>query len=288
MTQTDAIFAPAARNHGEPRGLALHPIQRTEAKGPRLMVGQPHGFEWNHVSLPVPNLPRDLVGLRILHVSDFHLRKHWGPPLDRLLSRIQVDSPDLLLATGDFAENKRNYRPALPQILRLIDGLRARLGVFGITGNHDAPGLSEHFAGTRLTFMEHRRELIKVGTATIDLIGLAGHHRRELDPSFVESIPPQGPHSLRIVLSHHPDHIRRTRTLTPDLFLAGHTHGGQVCLPGGFPIIRHDTLPRRYVAGVHRYDDTWLVVSKGFGFSGPRIRVCCPAEVMEIELVRGA
>jgi hypothetical protein len=252
------------------------------------MLWHPHGFEWNHVRLPVPNLPRDLDGLRILHVSDFHLRKTWSPPLDRLLSRIQADPPDLLLATGDFAENKRTYRPALPHVLRLIDGLRARLGIFGITGNHDAPGLSDHFPGTRLTFMEHRRELLNVGDATIDLIGLPGHHRRELDPKFVESIPPQPPHSVRIVLAHHPDHIRRTRTLAPDLFLAGHTHGGQVCLPGGFPIIRHDTLPRRYVAGIHRWEDTWLVVNKGFGFSGPRIRFLCPAEVLEITLARAS
>jgi len=288
VTETNAILPSVTRDRVEARPRSLHPIHRSEHKGPRLMLGQPHGFEWNHVRLPVRDLPAELEGLRILHVSDFHLRKTWSPPLDRLLTRIQADPPDLLLATGDFAENKRNYRPALPHVLRLIDGFRARLGVFGITGNHDAPGLSDHFPGTRLTFMEHRREQLKVGNATIDLIGLAGHHRRELDPRFVESIPPQAPHSLRIVLSHHPDHIRRTRTLAADLFLAGHTHGGQVCLPGGFPIIRHDTLPRRYVAGVHRYDDTWLIVSKGFGFSGPRIRAWCPAEVVEIEIVRSA
>ena len=99
MTQTNAILAPPVheRVQDSPRG--LHPTLRCEGKGPRLMLREPHGFEWNHVRLPVPGLPADLDGLRILHVSDFHLRKHWSAPLDRLLSRIQADPPDLLLAT---------------------------------------------------------------------------------------------------------------------------------------------------------------------------------------------
>jgi predicted MPP superfamily phosphohydrolase len=66
--------------------------------------------------------------------------------------------------------------------------------------------------------------------------------------------------------------------------LAGHTHGGQACLPGGIPIIRHDTLPRRYCRGVNRLFDTWLVVSRGMGFATRQFRVFCPAEVVELVL----
>jgi predicted MPP superfamily phosphohydrolase len=280
---------PLASDRDAPPAVAsLQPTRRCEAPGPWLVLGGPHGVEWNHVRLPVAGLPRELNGLRILHVTDFHLRNRWYPALDGLLSRIGADPPDLLIATGDFGEYKHTYRPSLPHVLRLIDGFRAKLGVYGITGNHDAPGLARHFAGTRLTFMEHRREIVRVGGATIDLIGLAGHHRKELDAGFVASVPPQSPRSVRLVMSHHPDHVRRTRSLAPDLFLSGHTHGGQVCLPSGFPLIRHDKLPRRYVRGVHRYDDTWLVVNRGVGFSGPPVRLFCPAEVLEIRLVRPA
>ena len=94
--------------------------------------------------------------------------------------------------------------------------------------------------------------------------------------------------SVRIALSHYPDTILCTEFLKPDLYLCGHTHGGQICLPGRIPILRHDKLPRRLCSGVHRFHDTWMITSRGFGFSSMvPLRVFCPAEVGEITLVRG-
>ena len=89
----------------------------------------------------------------------------------------------------------------------------------------------------------------------------------------------------RIVLCHFPDLFPAARHLEPDLYLAGHTHGGQVCLPGGFPLLTHDRVPRRFCKGIHRIDKTWFIVSRGLGFSGPPIRLFCPAEAMELTLV---
>jgi hypothetical protein len=81
--------------------------------------------------------------------------------------------------------------------------------------------------------------------------------------------------------------IRSCASLTPDLFLAGHTHGGQICLPGRIPIIRHDSLARRFWLGIHRVHGTWLVVNRGIGFSTAlQLRLFCPAEVVEIRLRR--
>jgi uncharacterized protein len=85
-------------------------------------------------------------------------------------------------------------------------------------------------------------------------------------------------------LSHYPDIVRETRFLNPDLFLAGHTHGGQICLPGKIPIFKHDSLPRPICSGIHRAFDSWLVVNRGFGFSWLAVRMFCPAEVIEIRL----
>ena len=88
-------------------------------------------------------------------------------------------------------------------------------------------------------------------------------------------------------MSHYPEHIRRTRHLEPDLFLAGHTHGGQVCLPGGHPDHHPQQAPPPLLRGVHRVDGTWLVVNHGLGFSGLPLRVLCPAEVVELTLQSG-
>jgi predicted MPP superfamily phosphohydrolase len=107
-----------------------------------------------------------------------------------------------------------------------------------------------------------------------------------LDVDFVNSIPARRSGALRIVLSHFPDQLLRTRSLAPDLFLAGHTHGGQICLPGGWPILRHDSLPRRLCKGIHQVEKTWLVVGRGLGTTNLHIRLFCPPEVLEIQLKR--
>jgi predicted MPP superfamily phosphohydrolase len=251
-----------------------------------LQLARPSGLEWTRVELPVPKLPPALDGLRILHLTDFHLRKRWYKAFDVLLARIADDPPDLLLSTGDYVDDKKNFRPALPLVLRLVAGFRARLGCFGIIGNHDGPRLAPELNGTNLAMIVGERRAIEIGDggAGIELIGIPGVKRKDLDPNFIPAQPPRKPGLLRVVLSHFPDHLKRARSLDTDLFLAGHTHGGQVCLPGGVPIIKHDSLPRRLCRGIHRVGPTWLIVGRGLGFSGLPIRAFCPPEAIEIVL----
>lgn len=251
-----------------------------------LQLGTLPALEWNRIELPVPGLSPALEGIRILHLTDFHLRKRWYPAFDELLAGIERDPPDLLLSTGDYVENKKNFRPALPLVLRLIAGLRARLGCFGIIGNHDGPRLAPELNGTNLTMIVGERRVVDAEGAGIELIGIPGVKRKNLDPAFIPSLPPRQPGVLRIVLSHFPDHLKRAKSLEADLFLAGHTHGGQVCLPGGIPIIKHDSLPRRLCTGTHRVGPTWLVVNRGMGFSGLPVRAFCPPEAIELVLTR--
>ncbi len=269
------------RQHFRPRSS----LQRS----PWIQFRTPANFAWSRFDLPVPSLPPALEGLRIVHLSDFHLRTHWARAYDELIDLLHQDAADLLLVTGDFVEDKRNPRPALPNLRRLVRGLTARLGCWGILGNHDRYHLAPYLHGSNVTLLDGRRQLLGYRGATIELIGLPGVDRFDLSEEFVQSIPPREAASLRVVLSHFPDHIRRTSALRADLFLAGHTHGGQVCLPfaGGFPILRHDSLPRRLCKGAHRVDDTWLVVNRGFGFSGPPVRLFCSCEVIEIRLRAG-
>ena len=89
----------------------------------------------------------------------------------------------------------------------------------------------------------------------------------------------------RIVLAHYPDLITSSAAMRPDLYLAGHTHGGQICLPGGRAILTHDHLPRHLCKGAHELGDgTCLVVNRGLGFATIPLRMFCPAEVIEIVL----
>lgn len=247
----------------------------------------PQQIEWRTVRLPIANLPASLEGLRILHISDLHFRSRYSRAWDLLLGKISANPPDLILITGDYVDSKRNPYPALPLARKFLNGLRARDGVFGIVGNHDDYVVAYELRDTPVTFIDGKRIVTDVRETPIELIGLPGATRFDLEAAMIRSIPARREAVPRIVLSHYPDHLRYSRGLKADMFLAGHTHGGQVCLPGGIPIIKHDGLPRGLTRGIHHVDGTWLIVSRGLGSTGLPIRVFCPSEVIEMELTAG-
>lgn len=259
-------------------------------RGGWLQVFRPFDFEWNRLDLEFPSLPEDLVGLRIIHLTDLHLRSRWHAAYDQLIAQIAAADADLLLFTGDFVDSKRNHVPALPNVRRMAAAFRTRLGAFAVLGNHDTMKFAPQYAELPITLLSGRHTLLPVGNSGIELIGVPGAVRKELPGDWAATVPSRPPvpdRPLRIVLSHFPDHYARVgSTLVPDLFLAGHTHGGQVCLPGGVPIMKHDSLPLRHCVGVSRIDDTWMVVGRGFGSTTLPLRVWCPPEVIEIRLLR--
>ncbi len=264
-------------------------LLKQHGRRPRLgswfQFGDPRRFEWNPRRLAIESLPPALEGLRILHVTDLHLRSRWQSGYDRLIECVAEKRPDLILVTGDLVEDKRDHRGAVPHVRRLLDALSSRLGTFVILGNHDGDLLAPRLAGCRVTILNGHRVCLKSDGAGIELLGLVGPHREDLHDEFLRWVPPREPGTVRIVLSHYPDHFPRVRPLRPDLYLTGHTHGGQICLPGGFHVMSHDSLPRQYCKGIHRVEGTWLVVNRGLGFSGALpVRVFCPSEVIELEL----
>jgi predicted MPP superfamily phosphohydrolase len=253
-------------------------------QGPWFQYHDAVGFEWNTFELPIADLPAELDGFRILHLSDLHCHPHWQTAYDDLLDRLKANEPDLILITGDIVEYVERPQDCLPTAWRLLGELRAPAGVIGILGNHDRTLYPHELTGTPLRLIDGQRLLIPARNKSLELIGAPGPEREDYPHKFEQSLPAKISDIPRIILSHYPDHIRKMKSLNPDLFLTGHTHGGQACLPGGIPIIRHDSLPIKYFHGIHRLYNTWLVVNRGFGFSTFPIRIFCPAEVIEIVL----
>ncbi|MBV8782215.1 MAG: metallophosphoesterase [Phycisphaerae bacterium] len=215
-------------------------------------------------------------------MTDLHFRSGWAQPFDELIERVRADPPDLILFTGDLVEHHFDPRPAYASAGRLVSSLTARYGKFAILGNHDGDLLGPMFMAWGLHLLNAGIETLTINGAPVELVGVPGVRREDLTERFLLRVPPHSPDKLRIVLAHYPDTVRQLTRLKPDLVLSGHTHGGQLCLPGGIPIITHDRLPRRMSKGVHRVFDTWLVVSRGLGFSGFPVRTFCPAEIVEI------
>lgn len=268
------------------------PRVRVEGKSSWLNRGDSTGFHLVEVEFPVAGLARGLEGFRFLHLTDVHLRAFWPAVLDGALPAAMGKNPQMVLFTGDFVDSKKRPEPAYPFVHRFLDAVRTPLGTFAITGNHDGRAFLSRFSHPGTVFLQNTRAVVSVGGSEIELIGLTGPNRRITTRNTLGTFPTReagtAAGGVRIVMDHYPDHVRIVGpALKPDLMLAGHTHGGQVCLPGGWPIITHDALPRRMAAGLHWTHGTWLNVSRGLGFSQWQVRTFCPIEVHVITLVRG-
>jgi predicted MPP superfamily phosphohydrolase len=253
--------------------------------GPRLQIRSARGFEWNRLELTVTGLHPALNGMRLLHLTDFHCRRWWDPAYDDLIARIRQNPPDMILFTGDFVESKRDARPALPTVRRLFSQFTSRLGTFAIVGNHDGDLVPPTLNMANLTFVDHRRIFLESGDAAIELIGLPGVWRQDLDLNWAKALGKKRPGMLRIAMCHFPDLLPVVADLEPDLYLTGHTHGGQITWPSGLPIFRHDSLPRELCTGIHSAFGTVMVVNRGIGFSSlMAVRMFCPSEVIQIQI----
>ena len=230
-------------------------------------------------------------GLRIVHLTDLHLRgRRLHPALIDLAAELRRDPPHLVLFTGDFNDDKFDSSDAAPifeEAGHRFAGV-ATLGTYGIGGNHDGDLIAARLEAIGITPLDGKRATLD----QVDLLGVAGTDRLDAAGRAAVEDLDRDPAKPTIALSHFPDQICRLDRLSPDLVLSGHTHGGQVCLPwagrGGRPrpLITHDSLPMRMSAGIHKYGDSWLVVSRGVGTTALPIRFFCPAEAVEITLVR--
>lgn len=265
----------------EPRELRVSSDDRC----PRLQLGRARWFDWTRVSLPVASCNAAVASLRLAHLSDIHLRRHWEPALDLLHTELAQKQPDLILLTGDLVDNKHDHRPAMGMVRRFLAGLKARCGIYSILGNHDCFALGDELRDLGVHMICGERVVVDTGEAELELIGLPGHLREHVYEGFAAEFAPPAEDRPRIVLGHFPDQFPRVAALEADVYLAGHTHGGQICLPSGFPPLRHDALPREYCKGVHRIGNTWLVVSRGLGFSGLPMRLFCSPEAIDLRLL---
>jgi predicted MPP superfamily phosphohydrolase len=249
-------------------------------------IGVPRQLLWSSYTLPIPNLPPGLNGLRVLHLSDIHLTPRWMPALDILHQRVVASPPDLICITGDFVDAKHDTAPSIANVIRFISGLKSRLGIYGTIGNHDGDTLPVFLPrDLPVRFLYNESVTLRDGDSSVEVIGLHGVEPGDASDAVLANISPKPANTLRLVLAHYPSQAVRIGNGKADVVMAGHTHGGQVCLPGGWPILTHDALPRRLAKGVHQLDDRWLVVSRGIGFSTYRIRTFCPSEAIELTLV---
>ena len=241
------------------------------------------------VTVPIRNLPPALHGLTIVQISDLHVGPTIrGDVVDALVDRVNALRPDLVALTGDLVDGSV---AALAGEMRGFARLRARHGIYFVTGNHEYySNVAEWLPWWRaqgVNVLRNERVSIGEGPDCLDLAGVddwsaqrfGGGHGHDL-PKALAGRDPARP---LILLAHQPRSIVEAAAHGVSLQLSGHTHGGQL-----WPFSWLVGLQQPYVAGLAKHGETWIYVSRGTGYWGPPMRLGAPSELTRIVLTAAA
>ncbi|MBX9678306.1 MAG: metallophosphoesterase [Gemmataceae bacterium] len=258
---------------------------------------EPHWLELNRYTVPIRGLPPAFRNLHLVQMSDFHAGHHVPSAfLHEAVDLTHAQKPDVIVLTGDFIHKGYQH---VERVAKDLSRLHAPMGVFAVLGNHDfsvrnALGMRRYrdlHQAVADSLTQHGIRLLRNETHPLERDGqklyLTGiddlwSRMMDLDRSF-DGLCPNTP---RVVLAHNPLTIEMLNGRRCDLMLSGHTHGGQVKLPG---IGRLALGPkgRRFAAGMYRVGDSVLYVNKGVG-CGLRIRYGVRPEVAVLTLAPSA
>jgi uncharacterized protein len=235
-----------------------------------------HAIELRQHALKLARLPEAFEGFTLLHLSDLHIDAG-ERYLQALLERVQGLACDACVLTGDFRFGTRGSSgPAIAALARLLPALPA--ATFAVLGNHDdlALGLALEALGVRVLMNEN--EALQRGDARMHIAGIDdAHYFRTHDLARASAgVPAAG---CALLLSHTPQPYREAAEHGFAGMLCGHTHGGQICLPGGIPLLTETRAPRRLTRGSWRFGAMAGYTSVGCGCSMVDARFFCPPEV---------
>ena len=246
-------------------------------------VNVARGFVVRRVRVPLAKLPKSASGYSIVQITDVHV----GPTIGRefvqgVVRQTNALEPDMVVITGDLVDGSVEQLRELVEPLR---DLRAKDGVFFVTGNHEYYSGADAWIAhiTTLGIRVLRNERIDV-RGLFDLAGvddssaarMLAHHGQDV-PKAMEG---RDVSRAVVLLAHQPKAVRDARRAQVDLQLSGHVHGGQLV-----PFNWLARIDQPFIAGLYRVDQTWVYVSTGTGYWGPPMRVGPGAEITRIELV---
>ncbi|MGE3931697.1 MAG: metallophosphoesterase [Rhodospirillaceae bacterium] len=240
----------------------------------------------NRIELGFPHLPAAFDGYTVLHLTDLHID---GLPglAERLRALFDGVAVDLCVMTGDYRFRKRGpYQGVIDNLAHLLDGIATADGVLATLGNHDSVEMVEPLESIGVRVLVNETASVARGNAAIHLTGVDDVHNYYSDEAHhALGAMPDG---FRIGLVHSPELAQAAADAGIALYLTGHTHGGQVCLPGGRPIIRNLTAHKEFCAGLWQCGPMVGYTSAGAGVSCLPVRFNSRGEATLFTLRRAA
>ncbi|WP_243895936.1 metallophosphoesterase [Paenibacillus sp. F411] len=245
---------------------------------------EPNHIELTRLNLQQQRLPASFHGMKIVHFSDLHLGfPLWSDKTGKVVEMILQEKPDLIVFTGDMVDGRAQ---ALDGSLEALSRLQAPLGVLSILGNHDyenADDLVSKQASAGFTVLRNSHVLLERRGKVIAVAGLEDWLEGTPDAEQALQGIPEGMYTL--MLMHEPDYAGIVSTYPVDLQLSGHSHGGQIRLPGIGEVV---TPPGalRYVQGLYNVGERGmpLYVNRGLGTTRLPMRFLCRPEITVLTL----
>ncbi|MEM6821251.1 MAG: metallophosphoesterase [Verrucomicrobiota bacterium] len=231
------------------------------------------------------DLPNEFDKFRILQISDLHL------DLDPGLADVVVEKIlpmkgqyDLAVLTGDFRNaTYGDFHPALALTEKIVNTLDSP--IYGVLGNHDYLEMAPRLESMGVCMLLNESTDLEHNGAKIALVGIDDPHLYQTD-NMDRATADVCKGVFSILLSHAPETFEQAEAAGFNLFLCGHTHGGQICLPGGYPIVTHCEAPRFCSRGNWAWKRMKGFTTTGTGGCGAALRLNCPPEVVIHELKR--
>ena len=255
----------------------------------RAYAVDPYAPRLERVALPLPRGHLALAGLRIGFVADTHVGPHVAPDdVRRATALLAPEAPDLVLLGGDYVSASARY--AVPAAAALADLVAAApLGAYAVLGNHDARSdraapVTAALEGVGIRVLRNGAVAVGTGRGTLWVAGVDDAISGRDDPAQAFAGVPDG--AAALALWHEPDYAERTAALGAFAQLSGHSHGGQVRLPGVGALV----LPpggRRFDIGLNEAGGMPVYTSRGVGLYRPPLRYNCPPEVTLVTLAAG-
>ncbi|MFN8527507.1 MAG: hypothetical protein U0670_02735 [Anaerolineae bacterium] len=231
--------------------------------------------------------------LRVMHLGDLHLERI-GLREQRVNILIESLKPDLILFSGDFVNISYQYDPEAEQGVRTVIGAwRAPMGVLAVAGTPAVEPLGRVISFTQgldgLRLLLNDWQSFETPVGVVHVLGLVTTHHLPLDRSALTEALTNAPETpgLRVLLTHSPDIAPEAAAAGFDLYVCGHTHGGQIRLPFIGALLTSSHYGQRFVKGKYRLEQMTLYVTRGLGMEGfgaPRARFLCPPEIVLWEI----